>query len=628
VPTPTNTTLLSDFNGTNGNSVTNFGNQNFLNYGNWGNIVYQSNQGAASINNYSGATYTSSQFGPDVDFHFQIPTLPPNGLEVGCHFRLANINNSNVNGYLVAITAVSGNDEILVSRIDNNSTYVELVAVQSASTNFANGGWLHVVAVGARIWVDWSTDGSNWTNLIDVTDGSPRIQSGYIALYTNSSTTRFETLRGGNYAFVPDYTVTASDWFFSPGNWYKSGSSYALTNNPGAYMKFAFSGTGLVLGVDTSVLSALSPGSDAYPRLRYKIDNGSWSSALLTSGQTSITLATGLSNGAHTALVVFRGISNNTDDLERWSVPQLQLRVTGVTVTGGSLTTPSLLSQRWLVFGDSITEGAHALASGEGGEFQDASEVYGLQVAANFNAEVGIVGFSAQGYDHSPGDVPEFHVAGGANSWDELFSGQSRSFSGIDTILVAHGANDFFFGESTSAVEADVEDFLADFRAANPSIRIYLCIPFGGFIRTTITNAFNDYQTATPDVNCFLIDISQENGTLLEALDGDGTFSTYSTDGTHPNQAGHDLIASLLIAAIDELVAPTQHQYAYRFRNDDGSETGASWLAAQNTSVTVTRTTPFRLRTGIDATNDPDSGQYTLQYRKVGSSSGDWHNVS
>jgi len=59
-------------------------------------------------------------------------------------------------------------------------------------------------------------------------------------------------------------------------------------------------------------------------------------------------------------------------------------------------------------------------------------------------------------------------------------------------------------------------------------------------------------------------------------------------------------------------------QARYRFRNDDGSETTATWAAAEDTPISLAKNTPVRLRVEIGATDDPASAAYKLQYRKVG----------
>jgi hypothetical protein len=59
----------------------------------------------------------------------------------------------------------------------------------------------------------------------------------------------------------------------------------------------------------------------------------------------------------------------------------------------------------------------------------------------------------------------------------------------------------------------------------------------------------------------------------------------------------------------------TAVQSAYRWRADDGSETTATWLAAENTSITRAKATNTRLRVQVDATGDLATTQYQLEYK-------------
>lgn len=70
---------------------------------------------------------------------------------------------------------------------------------------------------------------------------------------------------------------------------------------------------------------------------------------------------------------------------------------------------------------------------------------------------------------------------------------------------------------------------------------------------------------------------------------------------------------------------PSLDQYGFRPRNDDGSETTATWKAAQNTTWTMAADETFRLRMGINATGDFSSKGYKLQYRRVGDAS--WRDI-
>ena len=67
-------------------------------------------------------------------------------------------------------------------------------------------------------------------------------------------------------------------------------------------------------------------------------------------------------------------------------------------------------------------------------------------------------------------------------------------------------------------------------------------------------------------------------------------------------------------------------QEGFRWRSDDGDEDAATWLASQDINITRATLTNTRLRLLLNATGDPDSSQYQLEYRKVGDD--DWKKVT
>lgn len=62
----------------------------------------------------------------------------------------------------------------------------------------------------------------------------------------------------------------------------------------------------------------------------------------------------------------------------------------------------------------------------------------------------------------------------------------------------------------------------------------------------------------------------------------------------------------------------TVEQEGFRFRNDNGTETTATWLAAQDTNITQPKSTNTRLRFVLNSTLDRGAETYQLEYRKVG----------
>jgi hypothetical protein len=72
--------------------------------------------------------------------------------------------------------------------------------------------------------------------------------------------------------------------------------------------------------------------------------------------------------------------------------------------------------------------------------------------------------------------------------------------------------------------------------------------------------------------------------------------------------------------------AASIEQEGFRFRNDDGSETTATWKANQDVNITAAADTAARLRMLLNATGDPASIGAQLEYRHKpsGGSFGSW----
>jgi len=64
-----------------------------------------------------------------------------------------------------------------------------------------------------------------------------------------------------------------------------------------------------------------------------------------------------------------------------------------------------------------------------------------------------------------------------------------------------------------------------------------------------------------------------------------------------------------------DYTSATVEQEGYRFRNDDGSESAASWLAAQDTNITRTRSINTRLRILLNTTGNLSTEQFRLDYK-------------
>lgn len=97
-------------------------------------------------------------------------------------------------------------------------------------------------------------------------------------------------------------------------------------------------------------------------------------------------------------------------------------------------------------------------------------------------------------------------------------------------------------------------------------------------------------------------------------------FETVAATVWHGDQA----IDTVEIVGTD-LAASEQDDF--RFEDDDGSESGSTFLEAQNVDLTRAKETPFRLRQGVQHTGDPAAQSVTLQYKENGDAATEWRDV-
>lgn len=107
-------------------------------------------------------------------------------------------------------------------------------------------------------------------------------------------------------------------------------------------------------------------------------------------------------------------------------------------------------------------------------------------------------------------------------------------------------------------------------------------------------------------------------GSTLEYFEAGVSRGTRTTSLTSGNAGavGRGISAAQRIDNLDGGAFSISEQEGYQFRNDDGSESTATSLAAENTDVTQPDSTNTRLRILLDATGDPSSEQYQLEYKK------------
>lgn len=118
-------------------------------------------------------------------------------------------------------------------------------------------------------------------------------------------------------------------------------------------------------------------------------------------------------------------------------------------------------------------------------------------------------------------------------------------------------------------------------------------------------------STQRPTFTPVSIDLS---GASFQSVSGTITFRIYIFAPTDGNSLDiDDIVVNGAIGA-----GGTIEQEGFRFRADDGSETAATWIEPQDTNIIRAASQNTRLRVLLNATNDPGSNNFQLEYRKVG----------
>ena len=355
--------------------------------------------------------------------------------------------------------------------------------------------------------------------------------TGSSATFSDSSDTATASVAIGNFA-----AVNSAGFYFSPGNWYVNGAASATTPSAGAYFYFGFTGTGAVLQLNTAAL-----GSNAAV-VRVVVDGGPATDTNIQ-GLSTLTVASGLANTAHTVEVIYRG---RTAAADSWNTPTDGLVVTGMVLSGGAtVNAPTHLAKTCLILGDSRVEGFNDLSSANGlATSQDATLSAAFAVGQALQCEFALAAYAGIGWTVGG----QTNVPAVPSSWNLIYSGRPRTVSGYNDIVEMDlGINDERQGVATSAVTAAVTLWLSAVRAANATAKIVLVPSYDGLYQSAVTAGFNAYETATPDTNALVVTAGLTSAQQA-AVWCAGASSYLTTDCIHPTAYGQETVAAGLIA--------------------------------------------------------------------------------
>jgi len=381
-----------------------------------------------------------------------------------------------------------------------------------------------------------------------------------------------------NFATIP---VTDANLYFSHRNTFsdgngamqannvKSGSTYARGLCPGWNIKAGITGsTTCYLWLDTTNMGSASPGD--CPRIKTKFDDGVLATSQLVAGSTIVALATGQGTGNHVFQTTYY---DSSPTIDQWNNP-VGVKVLGLLVDAGgtSATPPTIFAKRLTFHTDSIGRGFCTDAGGNNGG--DATHATPWMLASALGAEIGNVAYGGLGWGvATQGNLQPFFTPGNdtASSWNKYFAGQSALVNGLespmpDDIMNQLGANDSLNSIPDATVTASVTGWLAAQRAAAPTSRISIILPFGGFKKSAILAGFTAYAgtvitstvgnglatryTCTSDPIAFLYDLGSDATTGLTNPGHATAEAPNDGAGIHPSQARNGPLAAQEAAAI------------------------------------------------------------------------------
>ncbi len=340
---------------------------------------------------------------------------------------------------------------------------------------------------------------------------------------------------------------------YSPYNWFRSGSQFAQTPNPGAYLKLGFTGTSLSVDFDVSPFTKANVLSAQYPVIRYSIDGGPATTVQMKPLTRTIECAKGLAAGSHSLLLQYVA---GYVFLDFWA-PVNVVRVTGFSIDDGAKSAAPFgpnepLKRHALFLGDSITNGDDDICTFTGGvtnavDTQDATIGYPSVVAAATHAEYGVVAYGGASWGSNAADG---HTPGLMTFWNMIDQEHPRlvdgKFSPVPEDVYVN------MGENRPPRREDVPKLLNSLMAATgPNTHIFIIVPFSGRAREQIKQGMTMYYEGIGRriERVYLIDLG-DNPYLPV-----GRPTMFSVDGQHPLASLHAQLGAQIVAERARLLA-------------------------------------------------------------------------
>lgn len=196
----------------------------------------------------------------------------------------------------------------------------------------------------------------------------------------------------------------------------------------------------------------------------------------------------------------------------------------------------------------------------------------------------------------------------------------TTSIAGLIEKITARVNSDVSGAAIKGIITAGATDIIISNGIANGSSLFYTTEGWydSSFTTNPSVNSSTDYELAIISSGNISLDYDSVGSTSWKDTTNSFATPTDPTDGSSETNTKYSIYATY---------SGVIEQEGFRWRDDDGSETTATWLATQDTDITRAKSTNTRLRTLLntkDSGSNPSSQQFKLQYQKNGASA--WRN--
>lgn len=363
--------------------------------------------------------------------------------------------------------------------------------------------------------------------------------------------------------------VSHVNFYTSPYNFYRNGSSYVISNCPGAHLPVSFTGSDYI-----KVLHSLNAFSGTNLRLRGILNGTQVYLNSVANSNTSVSIATGLSTGTTYTGVIWYDGDDSSGTNDKWNTPLMSWKVTGIELAAtGQMLSQTLPTDCLLWYGDSVSYGIFSNRTTTHPSGSRASVSPAVYAAKALNCRPGIVAFGSQGYGRagiSGSNVPRIvDLSTPANgAWRNYYSGQSRLTGGLLTpdpkyVVLMLGTADFTNSSGEVATEAGVAAAVDEILAGTVDSKIYVVVPPNRQYLSHITDGFDTamsghaqfssrgeivtYQGNDSD-RVFLVDLGPTLAIGLALSDGVETYP--AIDGIHADGPTNGIVGAMVAEAI------------------------------------------------------------------------------